>query len=315
MQMLKLSGTAAFLAVVLGTSILGSAKDLVAQEPAEDAPANPCTDIVPQLPWPMFRHDICHTGVGSTSGGTGKLVGSVQLKGTVSSSAAAATDFKTDDATLGLIFIAENKSDPAKLHAIQSTNGKDKWAANLEDNSNGTGFPLVSSPALSPNREIVYVGTTNGTVFAFDAATGKEKWNFVTTDGTSNNMVVSSPVVSSDGKVVYIASIGQIAGYLWAFDALTGALIWKDNDGAAYSSPALSPDGKIVYVSSKKRIAVLADDACGSSNLNAPSFRCSRSFPWTAALYMAWSSSTESVLETSGRGSTAEIYAGIALGS
>ena len=31
--------------------------------------------------------------------------------------------------------------------------------------------------------------------------------------------------------------------------------------------------------------------------------------------YMAWSSSTESVLETSGRGSTAEIQAGIALGS
>ena len=31
--------------------------------------------------------------------------------------------------------------------------------------------------------------------------------------------------------------------------------------------------------------------------------------------YMAWSSSTESFLETSGRGSTAEIQAGIALGS
>ena len=260
MQRFKRPGAVALLAVALCASIPAFAGKQATQETDEDPPASPCTDSVPRLPWQMFRHDICRTGTGARTLPQGKVGGTVPLKGTVSSSPAIALGYGKDG-SLGLIFIAENKSDAAKLRAIQSTNGMFLWSADLGENANGTAFPLVSSPALSPDRKTVYVGTTSGLVFAFDANSGKEIWSFQTTDGTSNNIVVSSPVVSSDGKVLYISSIGQIAGFLWALDAKTGAEIWKDKDGTAYASPALSPDGKIVYVSSQRRISVLAFDA------------------------------------------------------
>jgi hypothetical protein len=146
--MKKLSGPLAFLALALGASILGSAQEQLTQLPTEDPAVNPCEfGNLALLAWPMFRHDICHTGVGLRSSAEGKLVGAVRLKGTVSSSAALGIDFRVFG-TPALMYIAENKSDPAKLHAIQSLDGRDKWAANLEENSNETSFPPASRNLL-----------------------------------------------------------------------------------------------------------------------------------------------------------------------
>jgi outer membrane protein assembly factor BamB len=267
MRTRKITNAVALLALVLMASVASFARNPGVQEYGDNAPGNPCDNGSPLLPWPMFRHDVCHTAVSSLWFIQGKIVGAVQLKGTVSSSPALGIDFRVF-ATPALIYIAENRADSAKLHAIQTLDGKDRWSADLGENGNKDGnFPLVSSPALNPGGSTVYVGTAGGTVFAFDAATGKEKWNFPTSDDTTPNVIVSSPVVSSDGKVVYIASIGNVQGYLWALDAVTGVELWKKKEGSAYSSPVLSPDGKTVYVSSRRNIAVVAFDAANGDVL------------------------------------------------
>ena len=86
-----------------------------------------------------------------------------------------------------------------------------------------------------------------------------------------------------------------------------------DNQGS--SSGAGAASGEFFLPGDWMTTGELTGLSCGSSKLNVPSFRCKRPLCLDGSSYMAWSSSTESVLETSGRGSTAEIQAGIALGS
>ena len=81
-------------------------------------------------------------------------------------------------------------------------------------------------------REIVYVGSDDNNLYAFNAETGEEFWSFPTGVG-----VTSSPAVSSEGKVVYVGS-GDT--HLYAFNAVTGEEIWSFPTGAGVtSSPAV----------------------------------------------------------------------------
>lgn len=114
-----------------------------------------------------------------------------------------------------------------------------------------------SSPAVVNGT--VYVGSMNGRMFAFDAATGDERWSFET-----GGPVQGSPAVA--GGVVYVTSRD---GWLYALAAETGAVRWKYASDAifAYSSPTVARgvvfvaayDGKVHAVDAatgKKKWAV-----------------------------------------------------------
>ena len=64
---------------------------------------------------------------------------------------------------------------------------------------------------------LVYVGSNDNNVYAFNAATGTVKWKFST-----GSDVWSSPDIS--GGVVYIGSNG---GKVYALNAETGAVVWR----------------------------------------------------------------------------------------
>ena len=64
-----------------------------------------------------------------------------------------------------------------------------------------TGSSVESSPALSSDGSMVYVGSGDGNLYAVHAANGTEAWTFATGD-----QVQSSPAVSRDGSTVYVGS-------------------------------------------------------------------------------------------------------------
>lgn len=100
-----------------------------------------------------------------------------------------------------------------------------------------TGGVVSSSPAVA--NGIVYVGSDDKNLYAFDAVTGLEKWRFATGSGVS-----SSPAVVRG--VVYIGSNDK---NLYAIDAATGQEKWRFATGNFVSSSPMVSEG-VVYTGS-----------------------------------------------------------------
>jgi outer membrane protein assembly factor BamB len=95
-------------------------------------------------------------------------------------------------------------------------------------------FPFYSSAALSQGR--VIIGGRDKYVHAFDAATGKSAWTFLT-----KARVDSSPAIA--GGRVYI---GSSDGYLYVLDERTGQKTWEFNAGDAITASPAIAGGRLV---------------------------------------------------------------------
>jgi outer membrane protein assembly factor BamB len=113
-----------------------------------------------------------------------------------------------------------------------------------------TGFVQSSASVVGG---IVYIGSDEGGVHAFDADSGAKLWTAPT-----NGPVLSSPAVW--GGLVFAITFGT-GGQLLAFDAATGAKKWKRKLGFSSSSPLVA-DG-VVYVGAEQTL--LAFDALTGS--------------------------------------------------
>ena len=82
-----------------------------------------------------------------------------------------------------------------------------------------TGGMVIGSPAVV--QGVIYVGSTDGNLYAIDSESGKQKWKF-----QAKSRVPSSPAVSN-GTVYFTAYDGS----LYAVDASTGGLKWKFQTG------------------------------------------------------------------------------------
>jgi outer membrane protein assembly factor BamB len=143
----------------------------------------------------------------------------------------------------------------------------------------GTGNPVLT-PTLLWNYQtngsiwaapavvdgIVYIGSQDGNVYAFNATNGAKIWNYNT-----GNPIDSSPAVV--GGVVYIGSDspsntppGGIPppeyGYIYALNASNGDKIWNYTTQGWVSSPAV--EGGVVYFGSQDRKVYALDAASGS---------------------------------------------------
>lgn len=74
---------------------------------------------------------------------------------------------------------------------------------------------ILSSPAIADG--MVFIGSTDNSVYAIDQATGGKRWSYATQD------MVEAPALVLDGRVY----IGSSDGFLYALDAKTGKLAWK----------------------------------------------------------------------------------------
>lgn len=127
----------------------------------------------------------------------------------------------------------------AGLSAADVPKLKLKWAF---------GYPGVTTafgtPTLYGGR--VFIGSADGNVFSLDAQTGCIHWTYKATEG-----VRTGPVISSDGKVAYLA---DLHAWVHAVNPETGKLLWKTHaetnpDASIAGTPKLDGDRLIVPIS------------------------------------------------------------------
>jgi len=171
-------------------------------------------------PWPMFRHDLQHTGRSPYIGPTYPIEKWTYLvKDLILSSPTIGTD--------GTIYFSSMNN---KIYALNQT-GTLKWTFT-------TGDHVQSSPLLGPDGTI-YVGSLDKNVYAINSD-GTQKWKFATT-----NEVLSSPIIDIDGTIY----VGSKDGKVYAIKP-DGSQKWSFSTGREVdSSPAIGTDGTI-YVGS-----------------------------------------------------------------
>jgi len=175
--------------------------------------------------WPMFHHDVLHTGYSASNGPvTNNTLWKTILTGGVKSSAAIVD---------GVVYVG---SDDGNVYAFNASTGTKIW-------NYTTGGSVVSSPTVVDG--VVYVGSLDRDIYALNASTGAKIWNYHT-----NGAVYSSPSVA-DG-VVYVGSDDR---YLHSINATTGTRIWFRNLGGYIRSSPIVVDGKI-YVTIDQRIVI-----------------------------------------------------------
>jgi len=82
-----------------------------------------------------------------------------------------------------------------------------------------TGGMVIGSPAVA--QGVIYVGSTDGNLYAVDSESGALKWKF-----EAKSRIPSSPAIT--GGMVYF---GAYDGNFYAVDASSGALKWKFQTG------------------------------------------------------------------------------------
>jgi len=100
---------------------------------------------------------------------------------------------------------------------VYSTAGVDRLGGELWRFQ--TGGPVRSTPAVA--GDVVYVGSSDGYLYALDRSNGAERWKF-----SAGSPVNSSPAVAR-GLVVF----GSRGGSFYALDARRGAQRWKHETG------------------------------------------------------------------------------------
>jgi outer membrane protein assembly factor BamB len=133
-----------------------------------------------------------------------------------------------------LVFVGDDRG---IVRAVDAQIGKVKWEAY-------TAGAIYQSPAVWEGR--VYVGSADGRVYAFEAATGRRLWSFraapedrwIPVYGKLHSTwPVAGGVVVNDGVLYAAAGIANYDGtYVCALDAITGKPKWYNDSSGAVSA-------------------------------------------------------------------------------
>ncbi len=233
-------------------------------------------------PWPMFRHDLNHTGRSpyDTSGNLGILKWRFRAYNEISASPAIGSD--------GIIYICSKYGWMSALYP----NGTRKWKCGASTtgsspaissdgtiyvgdnyylnaiNPNGTkkwgyysGGYIASSPTIG-NDGTIYFGGNNNKIFAL-YPDGTEKWTFPTAD-----LVRSSSAIGADGTIY----IGSDDDNLYALNP-NGIKIWNYSTGGDIrSSPAIGTDGTIYVGSYDDNLYAIFPNGTKKWNFTTPNY-------------------------------------------
>lgn len=127
------------------------------------------------------------------------------------------------------------------LYSVNLENGRVNWRYEVRN-------PIVSKPTIASGR--VFITTTDDTIYAFDAGTGKWLWHYRRRSSPSATILgASQPLV--DGQEV-IAGLSD--GFLVSLNLQDGQLKWerKLHQGTKFTDVDAHPvlDGGVIYVPS-----------------------------------------------------------------
>ncbi len=217
------------------------------------------TPLAQDTTWPMFHHDLTHTGIANgTAPEKNNVLWSYEADGEVLSSPAivngkvycasynTSSVFCVREADGALLWkfteadfipysspaIINNKvyigSKDKNIYCLNASTGAQIW-------NHTTGGMVYSSPTIVNNR--LYIGSSDNKLYCLDATTGGDLWNF-----TTGGFVWCSPAVTN-GKVY----IGSMDAKMYCLNATTGAHLWNFTTGMIiYSSPTIV-NGKVYF--------------------------------------------------------------------
>jgi outer membrane protein assembly factor BamB len=211
--------------------------------------------------WPMFLHDLSHTGRSPYLGSPGNTEKWNYFTGlpVVSSPAIGPS---------GTIYVGgtQSSSDPQVLLNAINPDGTLRWTYYACISNCSTGSTVNSSPAIDSDGTI-YVASIDDNLYAIYPG-GSLKWKF----HTLTIFDASSPAIGPDGTI-YVESVetSNNPGYLYALHPTDGSLKWKYGQGfpgfpapGGFSSPAISSDGTVVYVGDNNGNLTAINSADGS---------------------------------------------------
>ena len=118
---------------------------------------------------------------------------------------------------------------PSTVTALDVRSGRRlwSWSPAIADDVLYLGFPPVNR-GVAILDDTVFVGTLDARLVALDARSGAVRWETVVADNGTGHSITVAPL-AIDGKVVVGISGGEagIRGFLDAYDADTGAQIWR----------------------------------------------------------------------------------------
>jgi alcohol dehydrogenase (cytochrome c) len=120
-------------------------------------------------------------------------------------------------------------SGPTAVAALDLKSGKPiwQWTRPIAASVLNLGFPRVNR-GVALMGDSVYVGTLDCYLVALDAKTGVERFSVQVGENASGHAITAAPL-AVDGKIIVGVSGGEagIRGYLDAYDAKTGARLWR----------------------------------------------------------------------------------------
>ena len=160
------------------------------------------------------------------------------------------------------VYLADLESSKNAIFQFATSGGDKTWGLTFGNFSVGD---WMGTPAVSPDGTTIFGVGTEGAVAL--NSTGTLMWN-VTLPGYGSY----TPAVSPDSSTVYIAGYNGSAslGYLWAYSAPTGGLLWSANTSCIKShcglwTVGLSKDGTAAYLRSAFGDLYTYDAATGES--------------------------------------------------
>jgi len=118
----------------------------------------------------------------------------------------------------------------SKVYAIDARSGKPRWSYDPKVPGE-VAFKAccdVVNRGVAYHQGRIFVGTLDGRLVALNAKTGKVLWSTVTVDTTKSYTITGAPRIAKN--LVLIGNGGSefgVRGYLSAYDAATGKLVWR----------------------------------------------------------------------------------------
>ncbi|NDC41238.1 MAG: hypothetical protein EBZ77_06780 [Chitinophagia bacterium] len=100
-----------------------------------------------------------------------------------------------------------------RIYCVDTQTAAANWVSTVSRSN------IFSSPVVSPDNSLVYIGSNDNNLYALNINNGTVKWQYNTV-----GFISSSPLYYN-GRVY----VGSASKYFWAFDAQTGTVVWQKN--------------------------------------------------------------------------------------